>query len=592
VAAAPAARSPRNPSGRRFRPWLRTREGRTVFLFLLCTLTLVGAWGVGITWRARIDETPYRIIADPGLPLVFSRGLESLAEILLVVTLAFAGYLGCLWALRRGFRHSFAAAIAASAIAGAVLVPASTLTSPDVTHLAADVRTLWLYERYPGYFRNAPARIAEQENDPIAAQVIDFAPNPSGYGPVAYAVGGIALPFVGDNFPANIAGQKAVAALFILLAAVAAGMVAKQLGRNPGLATGFVGLNPLMHWEFAANGHNDSIMAAFGVAALYFVLRGRPDPEPGLAPARTSLREMLPGYPSKHTINVVLVAGIVAMLVVAGLAVAGARPSRALAGGIAAGGGLLYVAHLGRPGWKARVAACFFGAASVLSKFALAPAAPLVAAWQFPRLRLVIAVLFAAAGLFFVYALANGEIREAAVGPANAVTVNPWSILWDAIGRENIGRDWITGLAFMTFVVISVVIILTQPLSTRADLTAALGILLFLFLFIGYAGYRPWYQVWFLPFAILAGRRWLSVSAVMFTMGGFLLILVRNFGREVVVDMGINDPLRKAVIFTWASIAITALVVWWLDRPRSFERAAAPARTRPPRLTPRRRPAR
>src|SRR3970282_857235 len=134
------------------------------------------------------------------------------------------------------------------------------MTSPDAVHLAADVRTFWLHGKYPASWAGRPSQV----DDPIVEQVVRFKERPSGYGPLAYAIGGAPLPFVGDDLRANIAGEKAVAGVFLFATAVLAGFVARRLGQNPALVTAAVGLNPLMLWQFPADGHNDSILAAFG----------------------------------------------------------------------------------------------------------------------------------------------------------------------------------------------------------------------------------------------------------------------------------------------------------------------------------------
>ncbi len=536
----------------------------------------VAAIGMAATWyflmarRMPLDSTDIRIVADPGLSLVFRERVQSLVEIFLTVALASLCYLVCLWALRRGFRHSFAAAIAGSTLACIALIPASPLTSPDVTHLAADVRTMWIHGRYPSVFDNVPEKV----DDPVAAVVRDYKGAPSGYGPVAYGVGGIALPFVGDNPRVNIGGQKAVAGLFLVLTAAATGLVAKQLGRNPGLAAGFVGLNPLLHWEFAANGHNDSIMTAFGMLALYLVIR-----------AVWTGEERRPWSPNYYVVGAGLLAAVGA-----GVAATLLSSQPFVAGILGAGlvGAAAYLVLPGSNGMGWRLAAGLAGAASVLSKFALAPAAPLVAAAQFPRLRQIVAILVALAGAAVILLLVSDRIEAAGVGPAGAVTANAWTLLWDLIGRDQLDQDWIVALAYFTFVAITLGILLLHPLDTPRDLVTAIATLMFLFLFIGYAGYRPWYQIWYLPFAILSGRRWLVVATLLFVSGGFLIILARNFAGSIASRMGIEDPIEKAVILTWSSTALVGAWLWWSDRSRQLARAAGPLR-RPARLAPRRR---
>src|SRR4029079_10176142 len=145
-------------------------------------------------------------------------------------------------------------------------LPVMPLTSPDAVHLSADVRTLYLHQKYPARRSGAPDKI----DDPIAKQVVAFPDQPSSYGPLAYAIGGAAIPFGGGDasLRGTLFGTKLVSGVFLLLTAIFAGIAAKRLGRNGALAVAMVGMNPLFLWEFPGAGHNATIMAAFGVMPL------------------------------------------------------------------------------------------------------------------------------------------------------------------------------------------------------------------------------------------------------------------------------------------------------------------------------------
>jgi len=209
------------------------------------------------------------IVARAGIFRVLTAGISDLVDTFLLIALATAAYLVSLWALRRGFRHGFTAAIAGTVLACLSMLPAMPLTSPDAVHLAADVRTFWLHGKWPADGENAPATI----DDPVANEVRVFRNQPSGYGPLAYAIGGAPLPFVGDGFRANLLGQKVVAGIFLTLTAAAAGLIARRLGQNAELVAGMIGLNPMMTWQFPGDGHNDTIMAFFGVVAVGLVIQ-------------------------------------------------------------------------------------------------------------------------------------------------------------------------------------------------------------------------------------------------------------------------------------------------------------------------------
>lgn len=241
---------------------------RPAALFAGALLVLCATWFFGIATRVSINND-IDIVARAGIFRVLTGGTSDLVDTFLLIALATVAYLICLWALRRGFRHGFAAAIGGTVLAGLSMMPAMPLTSPDAVHLAADVRTFWLHGKWPAEFSGTPAKI----DDPVANEVRVFRDRPSGYGPLAYAIGGAPLPFVGDSFRANLVGQKVIAGIFLTLTAAAAGLIARRLGQNAGLVAGLIGLNPMMTWQFPGDGHNDSIMAFFGVVAIGLVIQ-------------------------------------------------------------------------------------------------------------------------------------------------------------------------------------------------------------------------------------------------------------------------------------------------------------------------------
>jgi hypothetical protein len=236
--------------------------------YLGSLVALCAVWLFGFSLHSNIFTVDLETLQRTGTWRVLGHKLDGLVNTFLVFAGASAAYLLCLHALRRGFPRSFTFAIAGSILAAACLLPLAPAASPDAGHLSADVRTLWLHGKYPARSENSPTFI----DDPVTRQVDIFEDRPSGYGPLAYAIGGAPLPFVGDDFAANIFGQKVVAAVFLVLTALFAGFVARKLGQSPGLAAGFVGLNPLMLFEFPGDAHNDIIMAAFGMAALFFLI--------------------------------------------------------------------------------------------------------------------------------------------------------------------------------------------------------------------------------------------------------------------------------------------------------------------------------
>ena len=244
-----------------------TTLDRNVVIFVGSVVLLFAVLFFGIATRVSLEQDN-DIVSRAGISVVLTGGFSDFRDTFLLIVLACGAYIAALWALNRGFRHSFAAAIAGIAVACCSMLPAMPLTSPDAVHLAADVRTFWIHHKWPAEFSGVPGKI----DDPVADEVRVFRDQPSGYGPLAYALGGAPLPFVGDGFKANLVGQKVMGGIFLTLTAAAAGLLARRLGQNGGLVAGIVGLNPMMLWQYPGDGHNDAMMAFFGVLALALVM--------------------------------------------------------------------------------------------------------------------------------------------------------------------------------------------------------------------------------------------------------------------------------------------------------------------------------
>jgi hypothetical protein len=453
-------------------------------------------------WAADVDT-----IALP-LPMraVFGVGVGAMTTRWLVVGVPSIGYLAALWALRKGFSHAFTAAIAASALTCVALLPMRPLASPDVAHFAADVRTLWLHGRYPTIRANVPEKV----DDPVARQVIGYKDAPSGYGPLAYGVGGVALPFAGDSLTGNVLGQKAVSGAFLVLMALGTGLAAKKLGQNQGLAAGAVGLNPLLLFVFPGDGHNDSIMVAFAVFALPFLVDSS---------------------------------------------------------------------------WTKRGEGIALGALSVLTKFSLAVAAPVFLAGWFPRLRPFLAGLVAFAGVLITVLILTGHgPRVSTLGPATNISpITPANVLADWFGPGDHGRRVIVGLGYSLFAVVLGGIIAWHPLEKSQDVVAAVALALFLFVFAASAGTLPWYESWYLPFAILSGRRWLITATLVFSIGMFGPLLARHWSQDLARAWNVSHPVDLFVLALWGATIAAASSIWYIDRrspnkPRTRQTARAERR--------------
>lgn len=459
---------------------LRADDRRALLTFAAALAVLCLTWLFGFALRAPLASIEFEWVQDPAIPRAFGFGLGTFFGLAALFALAGAAYLVCLWALGRAFPGSFAMAVGGCAVAAAAVMPMTPIASPDTAHLAADVRTFWLKGTWPAQRSASPERI----DDPVARQVVVYADAPSGYGPVAYAAGGIALPFVGDGFRANVAGQKAIAALFLVATAALTGALARQLGRNPARAAAFVGLNPLALWQFPGDGHNDAIMAAFGVLAVLLAVR---------------------------------------------------------------------------PALRSRAGALAAGAASVLSKFGLAMAAPVVAVYWFPRWRNAIALVVAGAALAFAVVV-NSQPDVGALGPASHLSaLSPWGVV--ALATDTSG-GWFVSLAYASFMLIAVFVITEHRFEEPQDVVDAAALLLMSFQVVCSAGYLQWYQLWYLPFVACSSRRWLVLPALIYSVAAPLPLLAYNYRPAIEREIGIAEPGRIAVIVLWLVTLAVAWIAW------------------------------
>ena len=325
----------------------------------------------------------------------------------------------------------------------------------------------WIHHKWPAEFSGAP----DQVDDPVANEVRTFRTTPSGYGPLAYAIGGAPIPFVGDGFKANLLGQKVMGGIFLTLTAVAAGLLAKRLGQNGALVAGIVGLNPMMTWQYPGDGHNDAMMAFFGVVGLALVME-------------TS--------------------------------------------------------------WKLRGLGVAAWTASVLCKFALVLASPIVACYWWPKWRTALAFITAGAAALVVMLVivGFGPITTGAIGPAGAVIeTSPWHWFESWFNTGPTGRDRIVVASYILYLFILGLIMMYHRLESKTDLAAAVGLAMFLFLYACSPGYHPWYIIWCLPFAALSDRRWLIAGATAFALGAFLPVLALNWRITLGEEAGVPSPV-------------------------------------------------
>ncbi|HEY5429747.1 MAG TPA: polyprenol phosphomannose-dependent alpha 1,6 mannosyltransferase MptB [Solirubrobacteraceae bacterium] len=95
---------------------------------------------------------------------------------------------------------------------------------------------------------------------------------PTAYGPLFTA---ISYPLAGLDIAANVFAYKAIAALSCLAIVVLVWHAARLRGMDPVKAVALVGLNPIIVVYGVGGGHNDLLMLAILVAAIYVLLRQR-----------------------------------------------------------------------------------------------------------------------------------------------------------------------------------------------------------------------------------------------------------------------------------------------------------------------------
>ncbi len=472
-----ASRAQQKPAG-------MSAETRAALTFAGALIVMCAIWLFGFALRISLNNDN-DIVARGGISRVLVAGFSDFRDSTLLILLACGAYLVCLYALRKGFPHSFKAVIAGTVLAGFSMFPAMPLTSPDAVHLAADVRTFWIHHKWPATFAGTPSQV----NDPVANEVRVYRTLPSGYGPVAYALGGAPLPFVGDGFKANLVGQKVMGLIFLTGTAAAAGFLAKRLGQNAALIAGIVGLNPMMTWQYPGDGHNDSMMAFFGVIALWLVME---------------------------------------------------------------------------PTWPRRGAGVFTWLVSALCKYALVLASPVVAAWWWPRWRKPLAALSVGGAGFvlLLYVLNIGPVQNGTLGPAGAVIQSTpwrWVELWFDTGRH--GRDVITVLGYVSYLVVVGAVMAFHPLKTKEDLVRGVALVMSVFLFLSPA-YHAWYIIWILPFAALSNARYLIVGAIAFSLLAFLPILALNWQITLGRSWNLTYPVEWFTAVMWFGTLLATYIGW------------------------------
>jgi hypothetical protein len=160
-------------------------------------------------------------------------------------------------------------ALACSALFLVTLLPMNPGGTQDIYHNVADGRLFWLYGVNPTLI--PPQAFPE---DAFAPHVWGYVDLPSAYGPLWYLLTGPPTLLAGDELVPNLVAQKALVAAFMLGTVVAATLAARAIApERATFAAVLTGWSPLLLWESAGNGHNDSVMAFFLALSLLAAAR-------------------------------------------------------------------------------------------------------------------------------------------------------------------------------------------------------------------------------------------------------------------------------------------------------------------------------
>lgn len=227
---------------------------------LALALVPLAAPGAALVPGAASDPAP------PGWLLgVFGDGFElGGGAYLAVLYVAFAAYLGVVWAAPtiggRALRILIAAAVLLFALAPPLL---SLDVFSYISYGSLQVEGLNPYELGPD---------ALPLND-AAARVEDFSGAPSVYGPLFTLV---SYPLAALGVPGALWTMKAITAICALALVALTARLAAARGIAPGAVAAFVGLNPIFLVHGVGGAHNDVLMTLGMVAAIWLAGTSRP----------------------------------------------------------------------------------------------------------------------------------------------------------------------------------------------------------------------------------------------------------------------------------------------------------------------------
>lgn len=250
---------------------LDARGGRwPLATLIVCGLLLEAVLLIGWLLPLSLWRTPSNLPAGAPLVLILGQDGAGALRFLGPSGLAIAVWGASLAIARRcGGGMSMLAAIGFTVLFLVTLLPMNPGGTQDIYHNVADGRLFWLYGVNPTLI---PPRAFPE--DAFAPHVWGYVDLPSAYGPLWYLLTGIPTLLAGDGLVANLVAQKALVAAFGLGTVLAIAAAVRSVAPERVVpAIVLAGWCPLLVWESAGNGHNDSVMAFFLAVALLAAVR-------------------------------------------------------------------------------------------------------------------------------------------------------------------------------------------------------------------------------------------------------------------------------------------------------------------------------
>ena len=243
-------------------------DARTIFVLSFIGVALCAIVAVGLLLPASLFEYGHSIRSGEPITEIFDT--ESKRWQLTIYAFAYGALF--LVALKYASRLVGQAGVRVVLVIGVALGLLFTLVFPigsqDIFHNVADARTLRVYHENPNIA--APGEFSE---DPLGRQVVAFRHDPSAYGPLTYVLYLVPSTICGTSVQNCLIAFKAYNALWVLVAAILAGMIAESLrtgSRTVAMAS--IAWNPLFLFEAVGNGHNDLFLAVFLLLAVQLIL--------------------------------------------------------------------------------------------------------------------------------------------------------------------------------------------------------------------------------------------------------------------------------------------------------------------------------